>query len=250
MIYSERMLLLVSGATKTIRERPDKRHLGHLLTPKNGNSINALLATGLPIACDNYAFGTFDEPAFLRMLDNIKGKRVLWVTAPDVVADAAATLALFDVWEPVIRAHELPVALVAQDGLQDHGVPWERMDALFIGGSTAWKLGRDAARVVGEAKARGSTFTEAGSIRGGASATWRKFLGATQLTVVVSVAFPTSAFPWRNDGSGRLNSSRRWRWPPSGPGPRSRNRPGLHTPRAVSGRCAPGTRRAFRRPPG
>ncbi|MET7951049.1 hypothetical protein [Micromonospora sp. NPDC005324] len=33
-----------------------------------------------------------------------------------------------------------PAALVAQDGLKAPAVPWHAIDALFIGGSTAWKL--------------------------------------------------------------------------------------------------------------
>lgn len=150
------MRLLVSGATKTLRSRPDKRHLGHLLTPMNGNRIDTLLKTGLPWAADNAAFSGFDEPAFLKMLDKIRGKSgCLFVCAPDVVGDAKATLALFEVWESRIRQYGLPVALVGQDGLEALDVPWERIDAFFIGGSTNWKLGPAAATLAREAKARG-----------------------------------------------------------------------------------------------
>jgi hypothetical protein len=149
------VLLLVSGETRSVRARKDSKRLGHLLTPKNGNSIDALLATGLPVACDNSAFGTFDEAAFRRMLGKVRGKPVLFVCAPDVVGDAATTLALFDAWEPVIRGFGLPVALVGQDGLEDLAVPWGRMDAFFIGGGTGWKLGGAAAGLAREAKARG-----------------------------------------------------------------------------------------------
>jgi hypothetical protein len=149
------MRLLVSGATRTLRQlnRPDR--LGHLLTPHAGDSIDTLLANGLPVAADNAAFSAWDETAFVRMLAKLRGKPVIWVTAPDVVADAAATLALFEKWEPIIRSYGLPVALVAQDGLEDLQVPWGRFDALFLGGSTAWKLGPDAERLAREAKRRG-----------------------------------------------------------------------------------------------
>lgn len=144
------MILLVSGATRTMRQRTGSQHLGHLIVPGAGNSIDKLLETGLPLAADNGAFSFFDEAAFLRMLGKLQGKPALWVTAPDVVGDAAVTLALFEVWEPIIRSYGLPVTLVGQDGLEVLAVPRERMDALFIGGSTAWKLGPGAAALVGD----------------------------------------------------------------------------------------------------
>ena len=67
------MRLLVSGATKTIREvlagdYDAYRYLGHLLTPHNYNAITTLMATGLPICCDNSCFGGLDLPAMQRML--------------------------------------------------------------------------------------------------------------------------------------------------------------------------------------
>ncbi len=42
----------------------------------------------------------------------------LFVAAPDVVADAEATLDLFGGWRREIASQGLPVALVAQDGLE------------------------------------------------------------------------------------------------------------------------------------
>jgi hypothetical protein len=48
------------------------------------------------------------------------------------------------------------VGFVAQDGCE-HGLvpPWWSFDALFLGGSTAWKLGPDARALAGRAKQRG-----------------------------------------------------------------------------------------------
>lgn len=111
---------------------------------------------GLPWAADNSAFSGFDEGRFARMLDRIAGvPGCLWVAAPDVVEDAGATLRLFDIWQPRVSARGLPVALVAQDGLEDLAVPWDRLDAVFLGGSTEWKIGEHARRIAGEARARG-----------------------------------------------------------------------------------------------
>ncbi len=78
-----------------------------------------------------------------------------FAVAPDVVGDAAATLARSAPWLPRIRALGLPAAFVAQDGLEDLDVPWETFDVLFIGGSTEWKLSEAAAGLVRQAKARG-----------------------------------------------------------------------------------------------
>jgi hypothetical protein len=90
------------------------------------------------------------------MLHRIAGvPGCLWVAAPDLVENAPGTLELFETWRPRIAAHGLPVALVAQDGLEDMDVPWDRLDAVFIGGSTEWKLGEHVRRLAVEAKARG-----------------------------------------------------------------------------------------------
>ena len=148
------MIILVSGATKTVR-RLRAAHaltLGELIVPASGNwpTPNGVWA------CDNGAFSGFDEVAFVRMLDRLTGlPGCRFVTAPDIVGDAAATLALFGVWEPRIRDYGYPVALVAQDGLVPRDVPWERIDALFIGGSTAWKLSVHARELVEHAKRLG-----------------------------------------------------------------------------------------------
>ena len=147
---------MVSGATKTVRRYCNSPYLGHLLTPSNGNRIETLLETGLPWAADNAAFSGFNEDRFRRMLDRIEGRAgCLFVAAPDVVADAKATLVLFNAWRRQIASRGLPVALVAQDGLEALRMPWGRFDALFIGGSTEWKVGEHAETLCREAKARG-----------------------------------------------------------------------------------------------
>jgi hypothetical protein len=147
--------LLVSGATRTLRRLGPSPRLGFLLTPRAGNGVEAIKDLGMPWAADNSAFSGFDEGRFVRMLDRVAGvPGCLWVAAPDVVADAARTLDLFDAWQPRIAGRGLPVALVGQDGLEVLEVPWDRMDALFLGGSTEWKLGEHARRLAGEARAR------------------------------------------------------------------------------------------------
>lgn len=150
------MRLLVSGATKTLKKFKGHPHLGFLVTPRAANRAEFAITHGMPWAADNSAYSCWDEGRFRRMLDRIAGvPGCLWVAARDVVADAAATLELFDAWQPRIAARGLPIALVAQDGLEDLDVPWDRLDALFLGGSTGWKLSDQARRLCVEAKARG-----------------------------------------------------------------------------------------------
>jgi hypothetical protein len=146
----------VSGATRTLRGLGPSPYLGVLLTPRAANSVEAITGLGLPWAADNSAYSCWDEGRFHRMLDRIAGvPGCLWVAAPDVVANAAATLALFDLWQPRMAACGLPVALVLQDGQERFPVPWDRLDAVFVGGGTAWKLGDAARGLCVEAKARG-----------------------------------------------------------------------------------------------
>jgi hypothetical protein len=54
-----------------------------------------------------------------------------------------------------IRAVGYPAALVAQDGLEDLPICWSSFDALFLGGTTRWKLGSAAARFAQQARQRG-----------------------------------------------------------------------------------------------
>jgi hypothetical protein len=151
--------ILVSGATATHLRYASTGRFGHLKTPRNGNAPLGFAERGLLWACDNDAYAAWDEGRFRRMLASVSSLpdrgRLLWVACPDVVADATATLARFDAWEPAIAAAGLPVALVGQDGMEDAELPWDRMEALFVGGSTRWKLSHAALDLAAEAKRRG-----------------------------------------------------------------------------------------------
>lgn len=103
-------------------------------------------------AIDNGAFSRWDSQAFLNLLgreyDRVHQCR--FVCAPDVVGSARRTLEAFNYWYD--RLKHWPVALVAQDGLEDHPIPWDKIRAVFIGGTTEWKLGPHAAAVIKTAK--------------------------------------------------------------------------------------------------
>lgn len=146
------VLLLVSGATTY----PRGAEVGHLIVPRQWNLADALDLQPGRWAMDNGAFSGFDEGAFVRMLErfaHVPG--CLFVTAPDVVADAASTRARWPFWSRLIRGLGLPPAFVAQDGLRQDEAPWSEMGALFIGGSTAYKESADARTLCGIAQAKG-----------------------------------------------------------------------------------------------
>lgn len=143
------MLVLVSGSTKTMKRlaASKQRNLGVLLTPSNGNSVESVLALGLPWACDNGAFKGFDAGKFRVFLAKIKNAPgCLWVACPDVVGDAKITINRFAEWSSEVKASGHPVAFVLQDGQEDLEIP--EADAYFIGGSTEFKLSEAAHELV------------------------------------------------------------------------------------------------------
>lgn len=149
--------VLVSGSTVTVgrllRERPDR--VGCLLTPSDGNA--EWWPAGTEWAADNDCFAGLNAPRYLRLLARILAfrSRPLWVSCPDKVGDSAETMRLFGRWQPMLREIGVRVALVGQDGLTAAAVPWADVDAVFVGGSTAWKLSDDAAAITLAAHARG-----------------------------------------------------------------------------------------------
>ena len=152
------MILLVSG--NTVQVRRASAHVGILHVPSGGHDPSS--CQGRVWAADNGAFSGFDEPAFVRMLRRLREgmvsgvvPRPLFVAAPDAVGDASETSRLFSRWEPLLHADGWPVALVAQDGLRAADIPWSSLEAVFIGGTTGYKLGRDAAVIAETARASG-----------------------------------------------------------------------------------------------
>lgn len=133
-------------------------NLGRLVQPRHYPRVAETAAAGIPWAADNDCFQGLDERAYVKMIDALVGLNgCLFVTVPDVVGDAAATFELFERWAPELEARNLPLALVAQDGLETMAdrIEWDRIEALFIGGSTEWKEGPHAADLAREAARRG-----------------------------------------------------------------------------------------------
>lgn len=130
--------------------------VGLILTPEMGSAPHW---THSNVWCaDNGCFThpeRFDLGKYLAWLSARNLDNCLFATAPDIVGNAEATLERSAPVLPMLRDLGVDAALVAQDGLENLTVPWDTFDCLFIGGSTAWKLGEAARNLTAEAKKRG-----------------------------------------------------------------------------------------------
>lgn len=129
---------------------------GRLLSPRQFSRAADTAAEGIPWAADNDCFQCLDEDAYRKMLLAIHGlPGCKFVTAPDVVGDWETTRARFWHWLGQLEVCGQPIGYVAQDGQPYRLLPWERIDCLFIGGSTEYKLSAEAELLVREARHRG-----------------------------------------------------------------------------------------------
>lgn len=147
-----------------------------MLTPRMGQKP----PRGQPWAADTGCFTqpqNYDTDRYLAWLDKLASEGFrddcVFATAPDVVGDAEATLSRSEPVLRLIREHGYRAALVAQDGLTVDMVPWDEIDALFIGGTTDWKLGPDPRSLTAEARRRGK-WTHMGRVN-----TRKRFLYAS-----------------------------------------------------------------------
>ncbi len=143
------MQLLIDNNPRQIERLKAKYDFigGQLLTPLTRNR-NAGELYGI----DNGAFSNFSERAWRATIAKQDGARdrCLFVTLPDIVGAAQRTLELFRHFRHEL--HTWPLAFVAQDGAERIEMPWGFMSAVFVGGSTEWKMSQAAADVVKAAK--------------------------------------------------------------------------------------------------
>lgn len=106
-------------------------------------------------AIDNGAFAGFRPDSFKFLLNRELDAAHLcrFVAVPDVVGSARRTLEVFEHWRYLLSGW--PLALVAQDGQDDLDISWNGITAIFIGGSTQFKLSKAAADIVMAARAIG-----------------------------------------------------------------------------------------------
>jgi hypothetical protein len=125
-----------------------------ILTSYQHKGVPAGIVAGLPWAGDNCAFTGFDAARFTQWLESMTPHRAtcLFVAVPDVVGDAASTLARYVAWAEAMEGW--PLAYVAQDGSEHYDIP-PSAAALFVGGTTQWKVSDAAAGVIQRGRAMG-----------------------------------------------------------------------------------------------
>ena len=141
------MKILLDQSPKIITEKSEKFEceLWQLRTP-----LTAYALSGLPYGLDNGCYTAFNEKVWKRLLSDAHECEPLFVCLPDVVGNARRTLELFDHFIDATRG--LPRALVIQDGIGQLDIPWYDIEAIFIGGSDAFKISREAIDVAITAK--------------------------------------------------------------------------------------------------
>lgn len=124
--------------------------VGELITPLTGRTRKSDL-----FAIDNGAYSSFDAKRFIAILDRESEAKdkCLFVACPDVVGSARRTLEVFNGWYADLFGWK--IALVAQDGQEDLPIPWSLIHAIFIGGTTEFKMSNKAAACIKAAKCLG-----------------------------------------------------------------------------------------------
>jgi hypothetical protein len=143
----------------------DADHFGLIVSPKMPVAVDRL--ADYAWCGDNGQFGNwnretgglrraFDLSGWLRWLDRVAVYRetCAFVVAPDHPGNHLNTCRMYDRFFYAIVERGLPVAFAAQDDAEQF-IPGFRIDVLFIAGSTAWKMGPGAARLIRRARMLG-----------------------------------------------------------------------------------------------
>lgn len=150
-----REVLVLLGKAEPSLEKLAHPNLGRLVGPRDCGNVAATAERGVPWAADNDCFGGLDAPAFRRMVGRLPVDGCLFVTVPDVVGDHRATVRRWGRWAGFVTGRGFPAAFVAQDGIGSFGEVPEDASALFVGGSTRFKMSGLAAELVGDARRAG-----------------------------------------------------------------------------------------------
>jgi hypothetical protein len=133
------MKIMLDLSPEGIRDRCERFRIDawQLRTPLTNYAL-----AGCVYGLDNGCFSGQLPRAWRRLVKQAHEVRPLWITLPDVVGDARRTLELFEHFEREVVG--LPKALVLQDGIENLSIPWDRIDAVFVGGSTEFKYSATA----------------------------------------------------------------------------------------------------------
>ena len=192
------MILLVNNAAR--RVPLEARHLvGDFKSPRAW-----LRCSTTPLwAADNDAFSGFNETRYERMLDSFATAEVppRFVTLPDVVGNYGETVKLWGRWHRNLAGRNLNRAFVMQNGGEPFGhagIPWDYIEALFIGGDTAFKFSGYVAEMVRYAKLHGK-WVHMGRVNSVRRMEYARRIGCDSCDGSGMARFPTSVlFPMIN----------------------------------------------------
>lgn len=150
------MIYYANPSTEAIRDAMIGGLLGCITTPEQGNVI---FPTEVDTIADNGCFsGRWRARDWLSWLDTLP-RSVRFVVVPDVFDPSGdpchgRTMMRWAEYAPAVKRRGFAAAFVCQVGATASDLPAD-VDALFLGGTTGWKLGEDARRITEWAKAAG-----------------------------------------------------------------------------------------------
>lgn len=181
------MLYYANPCSDEVRQAMRNGLLGFIDTPAQGNRREP----NVDWIADNGCYSNrWNADHWWKWLTR-QPQTMRFCTAPDVVGDWQATLDLFATWSPAMSARRLPIACVAQDGATNETMPWHAISAVFIGGSTEWKLSKDSEAIVAEANRR-STWAHIGRVNTLRRLQWAKQIGANSVDGTMLTFNPTA----------------------------------------------------------
>ena len=117
---------------------------------------------GVQWVLDNGCFTEFKENTWFKMvMDGVNDPDMLWFTMPDEVGNHAVTLNQFYRYKEKLsqimswEVFQNKAAFVIQDECSIEDIPWDDIAAVFLGGSTQFKLSAKAFTILKAAKAKG-----------------------------------------------------------------------------------------------
>jgi hypothetical protein len=190
-----------------IADHPEE--FGLIVTANEGRR-SVVRETAVMWAADNGAFSTRyrGDDWYLQWLGRFTAderSRCLFAPAPDVVANFAATEERSRPMLPRIREAGFSAALVAQDGMEwTTWDPWDEIDALFIGGSDAWKLGEEAANIAAVASSLGK-WVHMGRVNSSKRLRYAEWIGCDSADGTFAIRDPSQnsrrMLRWREQGT-------------------------------------------------
>lgn len=148
-------MYLTGAVPPAIQPHLNAGSVGFLTTPNIGNRRDPSWWWAADSGCFNRKTYKGDDYYVAWLAEQHTKERCLFATAPDVLGDGPATIALSATWLPVLRSLGYPAALVTQDGMTPDMVPWSDADWLFLGGTDSHKLGDEAKALIAAAHAHG-----------------------------------------------------------------------------------------------